>query len=564
MAWIQEGSIRGPQGPKGDKGDQGIQGPTGLKGDQGIQGVPGQNASISVTGTTTGAAGTDASVTQGGTSLNRTLSFTIPRGATGSQGVKGDTGPQGPKGDTGAPFVPDLVSNIDWPIVISHRGGPTVYPEHSMEGYLASMRDGFAPEQDIQFLSDGTMVCLHDETVDRTMTGVTGNASALTKKQFLSGKIKPAIRGGIESLPVLWEDVLNQIGGKTLLFAEVKMGATTTQVNAFIDSIKSRNLQNTIIVQSFDLPVAQQMASAGLHTLFLAGSSTTVAVSTLTSSNIDYVGVNGSMSTSYITSLKSAGIRVIGYTFNTVADYDTQMAKGLDGIFSNDPWLVSNRIRIRTGDPYHEGIGWSNLTGTSQNSAGNVYFEPYLVGNSVAMPYVPTAYSVATAKIVTCDWAGRFTGRKMRMSFHVEFGAGRVAGAPAGAPSQGNGVGFAVWENQNNRWADFQDAAVPGQNGFTFVLRRNGQMQGWKYVYGGAATSELASTPSREIAPTGKPGAADFVVTVAWDTITLECPTTGDIISSSDTYTLNDVRIGLRISNDIEARISDVRFEHLL
>src|SRR5210317_586758 len=68
---------------------------------KGDTGATGAAATISSVSTTTGAAGTDASVTLGGSSTNRTLAFTIPRGNTGATGATGATGPTGAKGDTG-------------------------------------------------------------------------------------------------------------------------------------------------------------------------------------------------------------------------------------------------------------------------------------------------------------------------------------------------------------------------------------------------------------------------------------------------------------------------------
>ena len=61
-------------------------------------------ASVDAVSVTTGTAGTDASVTLGGTPSAATLSFTIPRGAAGAkgdQGIQGIQGPAGAKGDQG-------------------------------------------------------------------------------------------------------------------------------------------------------------------------------------------------------------------------------------------------------------------------------------------------------------------------------------------------------------------------------------------------------------------------------------------------------------------------------
>lgn len=58
-------------------------------------------ASVTIGTTTTGAAGTNASVSNSGTTQDAVLNFTIPRGAQGVQGPQGSTGPQGPAGPTG-------------------------------------------------------------------------------------------------------------------------------------------------------------------------------------------------------------------------------------------------------------------------------------------------------------------------------------------------------------------------------------------------------------------------------------------------------------------------------
>ena len=97
----------GPQGPQGETGaigPQGPQGETGAVGPQGPTGTAGEAATVTVGTTTTGDAGTNASVTNTGTAQNAVLNFTIPRGetgATGPQGLQGETGAVGPQGPAG-------------------------------------------------------------------------------------------------------------------------------------------------------------------------------------------------------------------------------------------------------------------------------------------------------------------------------------------------------------------------------------------------------------------------------------------------------------------------------
>lgn len=82
-------NIKGAKGDKGDTGAQGIQGVKGDKGDtgeQGLQGIAGNAATIRIGSVTTGAPGTNASVTNSGTSSAAILNFQIPRGTPGADG----------------------------------------------------------------------------------------------------------------------------------------------------------------------------------------------------------------------------------------------------------------------------------------------------------------------------------------------------------------------------------------------------------------------------------------------------------------------------------------------
>lgn len=62
---------------------------------------------------------------------------------------------------------------------IAHRGSGDIYPEHSMEGYLAAVRAGArCLEISVGSTSDGRLVCMHDPTCDRT-TSAKGTIAAL-------------------------------------------------------------------------------------------------------------------------------------------------------------------------------------------------------------------------------------------------------------------------------------------------------------------------------------------------------------------------------------------------
>ena len=91
-----------PRGDKGEKGDQGNDGQ-----DSTVPGPPGAGATVDVGTTTTTPPGTQANVTNTGTTTNAFLTFEIPRGDKGdqgdqgNQGIQGDQGPQGNQGIQG-------------------------------------------------------------------------------------------------------------------------------------------------------------------------------------------------------------------------------------------------------------------------------------------------------------------------------------------------------------------------------------------------------------------------------------------------------------------------------
>jgi glycerophosphoryl diester phosphodiesterase len=69
------------------------------------------------------------------------------------------------------------LKNLTEPFIMAHRGGSNVYPENTLEAFKQIVSNGIRViEMDVQILSDGSLVVMHDSTVDRTTDG-TGNVS---------------------------------------------------------------------------------------------------------------------------------------------------------------------------------------------------------------------------------------------------------------------------------------------------------------------------------------------------------------------------------------------------
>lgn len=120
-------------------------------------------------------------------------------------------------------------------LVSAHRGGPTAgYPESALETFARSLsRNPVLFETDIHTAADGTLLVMHDDTLDRTSTGhgLIGEQSwaalSLLRLKDTDGKVTGF------AIPKL-ETVLEWIRGRGLIVLDMKEGVETTAVAALV------------------------------------------------------------------------------------------------------------------------------------------------------------------------------------------------------------------------------------------------------------------------------------------------------------------------------------------
>lgn len=408
-------------------------------------------------------------------------------------------------------LLPATVDHLHWPLTISHRGGPGVYPEHSWEAKTGSMAYGFVPEFDLRILADGqTLVNGHDETVDRTMINISAGAvRTKTVGDWRRARIRPAIPGGAEGRPVFWDELLDTWGGRFVLLAELK---DDEAVEIFIDSILSRGAQRAVLAQSFNWTIATRIAAAGIPTMYLSATTPAQSPAELSAAGIGYFGGDiARVPTESVRALQAAGIRTAGFTVHTRSEATTPAALAWDGLFSDDAWRTTQNIPIRSGDPFADGIrpyGMDVYTYdpvTGRLGAPDVPIR--LAGRRLGFSQAPSQAPYASQ-----PWAGKELARPLRVSMRLWFGAG---------DDQTAGLGFALSSAASG---EFVDGARPGQQAFQFIVHRNGQLAAWSCTDGGppviiGATEVITG---REYARAGWEGIVDLSVVLDETRISLQ------------------------------------------
>lgn len=271
-----------------------------------------------------------------------------------------------------AAYRPKVVTLSDIPtsgvVYWSHRGARHLLPENTMEGYRAAIAmnrsRGVVPiiEIDVHALSDGSLVVMHDATVDRT-TASSGNVAdyntpgwaALTNDT--ASWFGSTIFGNL-SAPFL-DDVLREFAHQAIFVLEIKSTAAATGMLA---TLETYDCADTVLVTSFTQSHLTTYTAAGYTTgLYIVGSTVASAptAAALVAAGITYmalsVPVTGATTTAYLASCRAAGIKVGVATMNRHVERDA-WSSTVDFLITDEPMYLPATPTVaphrRTTDPY--------------------------------------------------------------------------------------------------------------------------------------------------------------------------------------------------------------------
>jgi len=176
--------------------------------------------------------------------------------------------------------------------LIAHRGASGYAPEHTLAAYRLAIEQGSDyVEQDLGVTRDGVLVCLHDDTLERT-TNVEDvfpdrfvvDPARSNRKQWLINDFTLAELRRLDSgswfdarfagSPIVtWQEAVDFVRGKKGMYPELKSPPLYTargvdMVKLFVESVKKNGLdtaeslkQTPIIIQSFDEATVRRVAT---------------------------------------------------------------------------------------------------------------------------------------------------------------------------------------------------------------------------------------------------------------------------------------------------------------
>ncbi|MFI6943078.1 glycerophosphodiester phosphodiesterase [Streptomyces sp. NPDC050418] len=229
-------------------------------------------------------------------------------------------------------------------VYTAHRGGALEVPENSMAGLTAAYQRGTAQVLDVdtRMLRDGTLVAMHDATLNRT-TDASGPVRGLSLDEWRKVRIRPATRlraGWRPERPPTIAEVLDKFGGRTVLMLEAK---DARSLRTLARMVHRRGLSRSVFVNSNKPSVAQRAHQLGL-TAQLWRSAKQMRTDDFTRFRryVDVLDVDYRARNKDLRRAVRSGIpRVWAHTVNTPKQRDRVVRLGCNGVITDAPGLLS-------------------------------------------------------------------------------------------------------------------------------------------------------------------------------------------------------------------------------
>jgi glycerophosphoryl diester phosphodiesterase len=246
-----------------------------------------------------------------------------------------------------------MFNQLPKPAIFAHRGASAHAPENTMRAFkLAIEQKADGIELDAKLSADGYVVVIHDQSVDRTTT-THGRVKDLSLSALLEmdagSHFDIEFKG--EPIPSL-NEVLEVLGDQILINIEL------TNYNSLFDQlpekvaelVKRYDLVKSVLISSFN-PIALRriknlLPEVPLGLLARAGRQGAI-IRLLGKYLIPYQVFQPAWpdaTPELIKQVHLTGQKIYVYTLNQTEDIRQSVFRGVDGIYTDNPWLARRVI----------------------------------------------------------------------------------------------------------------------------------------------------------------------------------------------------------------------------
>ncbi|MCV9931541.1 glycerophosphodiester phosphodiesterase family protein [Flavobacterium sp. LS1R47] len=217
---------------------------------------------------------------------------------------------------------------------IAHRGARGYEPENSLRAFQKAIEmkaDGI--ELDVHLSSDGHLIVIHDETIDRTTNGK-GFVNTLSLQQLKEFRIENKLQ--IPTLPEVF-DLVNQ---QCFINIELKGQGTADAVAALIELYVTENNWNydSFIVSSFEWDFLQRINNLNSEIPIGVLTETDIASAITFAKQIKAKAIHPDfnlLNKENTIQIQEKGFQVFPWTVNETADIARVKTYNVNGIISD-------------------------------------------------------------------------------------------------------------------------------------------------------------------------------------------------------------------------------------
>lgn len=248
------------------------------------------------------------------------------------------------------------------PLLIAHRGGGRLRPEETLSAFAHAAELGAdVLELDVHTTADGQVVCLHDDTVERTTDG-SGSVHALTLAEVRTldagyrfspdgGSTFPYRGQGI-TIPTLAEVL--EAHPSAWVSIEIKQ-SEPPMVDAVLEVLDATGAASRVVVVSFDDAVVADVRARRPDIVTGMGAAEMAELLLLRPGReADYAPAttlaqvpSASVTPEIVERAARYGIRLHAWTVNDRAEMDALLDLGVHGIMTDDPALLAEVLSAR-------------------------------------------------------------------------------------------------------------------------------------------------------------------------------------------------------------------------